>query len=55
MKWSLIIPVAFIASVIMVGCTGEDEADVYEQPEAGEVAIDEGTPGAAVIGTEVLE
>ncbi len=56
MKWSLIIPIAFIAGIVMFGCTSEEEGTAY-QPEPGETAIEgeEGAEGATTIGTPMIE
>ena len=52
MKWPMIIPAAFIASIVTAGCSDVEEEAGYQQPEPGEVAIEEGTPGAASVGEE---
>lgn len=58
MKWSLIIPIAFIASVILFGCTAVEEDASGVGPEPGEIAIEAAgaeEQDATVVGTEDLE
>ena len=61
MKWSLIIPLAFIASIVMFGCSGGEEDTTYESPEGetsiqdqGDVGTTELEEGATVGGTETM-
>ena len=57
MKWPLIIPLAFIASLVMFGCSSGEEDSTYVSPE-GETAIEgegEELEGVEQIGTETQE
>ena len=56
MKWSLIIPIAFIASIVMFGCTSEEDATSYE-PTPGDAVVEgeEGWEGAEAVGSETME
>jgi len=57
MKWPLIIPLAFIASLVMFGCSGGEEDSTYVSPE-GETAIegeDVVQEGVEQIGTETQD
>ena len=56
MKWSLIIPIALIAGVVMSGCSAEDEEAAYT-PRPGDAVVEgeEGWEEAEAVGTEMWE
>ena len=56
MKLSLIIPLAFIAGVVMSGCSSDEDESTY-QPLPGETAIEgeEEVSVADSVGSETME
>ena len=56
MKWSLIIPIALIAGVVMSGCSAEEEEAGFT-PRPGDAAVEgtEGAETAEAIGMEAWE